>query len=60
MKPIHPTTLFRLSILGPLASREQFKRGELSRAISELAKHCYDIPDANRIYLSEKTIEFCL
>jgi transposase InsO family protein len=57
MHPIHPVALFRLSVLGPLASREQFERGELSRIIKGLAMHPYDIPDSNRSMLSAKTIE---
>lgn len=57
MNPIHPVALFRLSVLGPLASREQFERGELSRIIKGLAAHPYDIPDSNRSMLSAKTIE---
>jgi len=57
MHVIHPIALFRLSVLGPLASREQFERGDLTRIISELARHRYDIPLSKRVYLSEKTIE---
>ncbi len=57
MHSIHPVALFRLSVLGPLASREQFERGELSRIIRALATHHYDIPDSNRSMLSAKTIE---
>lgn len=57
MQAIHPLALFRLSVLGPLASREHFERGDLSRIISELARHRYEIPLSTRVYLSEKTIE---
>ncbi len=57
MRPIHPIALFRLSVLGPLASRERFARGQLKRQISELAKQRYDIPHSRQVYLSEKTIE---
>jgi transposase InsO family protein len=57
MRPIHPIALFRLSVLGPLASRERFERGQLKRQIAELAKQRYDIPNSRQVYLSEKTIE---
>ncbi len=57
MQAIHPLALFRLSVLGPLASREHFERGDLTRIIHELASHRYDIPHSKRVYLSEKTIE---
>lgn len=57
MHSIHSLALFRLSVLGPLASREHFERGDLTRIIRELASHRYDIPLSKRVYLSEKTIE---
>jgi len=57
MHPVHPLALFRLSVLGPLASRERLERGELKRLIKELAKHPYEIPGSKRAYLSEKTIQ---
>lgn len=57
MQPVHPIALFRLSVLGALASRDQFERGELTRIIRELATHTYDIPLANRSMISAKTIE---
>lgn len=57
MQAIHPIALFRLSVLGPLASREQFERGELTRLINELAAQCYDIPGTRRTTLSASTIE---
>ena len=37
MKDLHPMALFRLSVLGPLVSRERLDRGELKRLIRELA-----------------------
>jgi transposase InsO family protein len=55
-KPIHPTALFRLTVLGPLASRGEIKRGEVKRIIRQLATESYKIPDSNRTYLSEETI----
>jgi len=54
---IHPKALFRLSVLGPLASREHLPRGELKRILSGLASQPYAIPGSRRCYLSEKTIE---
>jgi putative transposase len=38
MKEIDPVALFRLSVLGPLASRERLGRGELQQIIRELAR----------------------
>jgi len=57
MQPVHPIALFRLSVLGPLASRERLERGELTRITQELATHPYDIPGANRSMLSARTIQ---
>jgi putative transposase len=53
---LHNTALFRLSVLGPLACRGQFERGELKKIISELAAKTYNIPGAKRVHLSEQTI----
>ena len=55
-KPIHPTALFRLMVLGPLASRTDVKRGEIKAIVQELAAKPYDIPNSRRTYLSEETI----
>ncbi|MGI9215221.1 MAG: hypothetical protein ACR2HS_06260 [Gammaproteobacteria bacterium] len=33
-KPLHPIALFRLTVLGPLASRGQIKRGEIKKNYS--------------------------
>ena len=57
MTDIHPVALFRLSVLGPLASRERLERGELKRLIEELAERSYAIPGAKRTRVSEKTLE---
>ena len=57
MKDIHPKALFRLTVLGPLVSRERLERGELKRLIRELAARDYDIPGSRHSRLSEKTIE---
>jgi putative transposase len=55
-KPIHPMALFRLTVLGPLASRGEIKHGEVKRIIRQLAAESYNIPDSNRTHLSEETI----
>jgi len=55
-KPLHPISLFRLSVLGPLASRGELKRGEIKTIVRELAAKTYNIPGSRRVYLSEKTI----
>jgi len=57
MKEIDPKALFRLSVLGPLVSRERLERGELQQIIRELAQREYAIPGSRRHYLGEKTIE---
>ncbi len=36
--------LFRLTVLGPLASRTQLARGELKKIVGELAAISYRIP----------------
>jgi len=56
-KPLHPEALFRLMVLGPLASRGALKRGEVSAIIRELASKTYEIPDSKRSYLSPETIK---
>ena len=56
-RPLHPDALFRLMVLGPLASRGELKRGEVSTIIRELASKTYDIPDSKRTYLSTETIK---
>ena len=57
MKEIDPKALFRLSVLGPLVSRERLARGELQHLIRELAQREYAIPGSRRHLLGEKTIE---
>jgi putative transposase len=54
---IHPVALFRLSVLGPLASREELERGEIKSLIREVASRTYSIPNSNRIRIAEGTIE---
>ncbi len=48
MKEFNTIALFRLSVLGPLVSRECLARGELQKIIRELASKEYAIPGSNR------------
>lgn len=57
MKDIDSLALFRLSVLGPLVSRERLDRGDLQQIIRELAQREYAIPNSRRRSLGEKTIE---
>jgi transposase InsO family protein len=57
MKEIHPTALFRLTVLGSLISREVLVRGELNRELQRLSEMTYDIPGSSSTQLSPKTIE---
>lgn len=57
MSKIPPIALFRLSVLGPLASREKLERGELKRIIRELAAKSYEIPGSDRNRVTEYAIE---
>ena len=57
MNEVDPKALFRLSVLGPLVSREQLAHGELQQLIRELSAREYAIPGTRRRHLGEKTIE---
>ena len=57
MNEVDATALFRLSVLGPLVSRETLARGELQRLVRELAAREYTIPGSRRRHLGEKTIQ---
>jgi transposase InsO family protein len=57
MNKIHPLALFRLSVLGPLASRSALRRGELKQLLGELAAREYDMPGSGKTRLSEKTLQ---
>jgi transposase InsO family protein len=57
MKQVDPKALFRLSVLGPLVSRERLARGELQQLIRELSAREYAIPGTQRRHLGEKTIQ---
>jgi putative transposase len=55
-KPIHPTALFRLMVLGPLASRTDIERGDIKAIATELASKPYNIPDSKRTFVSKESI----
>jgi putative transposase len=57
MNQIDPKALFRLSVLGPLVSREQLARGELRQLSRELSAREYAIPGTQRRHIGEKTIQ---
>ena len=57
MQEVHPMALFRLAVLGSLASREHLAHGELKQIVRELAATPHSIPGSKRVYLSAKTIE---
>lgn len=54
--PLHPIALFRLSVLGSLASRNNLQHGEIEKIIRDLSTKTYQIPGSNRVYLSQSTI----
>jgi transposase InsO family protein len=57
MRKSERIALFRLSVLGPLVSRQQIERGELKLLIREIASRDYDIPYTDKSRIAEKTIE---
>ena len=57
MSQIDSKALFRLSVLGPVVSRERLDRGELQQLIRELAQREYAIPGSERRRVGEKTIQ---
>jgi len=57
MKGIHPTAIFRLSVLGQLASRDRLEKGELKKIVRSLASQTYNIPNSQKVLISEATIE---
>lgn len=54
---ISEMALFRLSVLGELASREHLERGELKKIIKELANKSYKIPNSKHTKLSQQSIK---
>ncbi|KND54924.1 hypothetical protein BPUN_3668 [Candidatus Paraburkholderia kirkii] len=57
MNDIDPKALFRLSVLGPLVSRERLSRGELQQIVRQLAQQEYAISGSRRRHISEKTLQ---
>ena len=57
MNQIDSKALFRLSVLGPVVSRERLARGELQQLIRALAQREYAIPGTQRRHIGEKTIQ---
>jgi putative transposase len=57
MKPIHPTALFRLTVLGSLATCERLERGELKQEIDRISAQRHKRPDGKVVRLSPKTIQ---
>jgi putative transposase len=57
MKDIDPKALFKLTVLGPLISRERLERGELQQLMREAAQREYAIPGTQRRRISHKTIQ---
>jgi transposase InsO family protein len=57
MNDIDPVALFRLSVLGPIVSRERLERGELQLLLRELALKEYAIPGSRRRHISERTLQ---
>jgi len=49
--------MFRMSVLGPLISRDKLETGELSRILTDLSSKTYDIPNSKNKYISQRTIE---
>nr|WP_256990765.1 helix-turn-helix domain-containing protein [Burkholderia sp. HI2714] len=57
MHDIDPMALFRLSVLGPIVSRERLERGELLQLLRQLARQEYAIPGTRRRHISERTLQ---
>lgn len=57
MREVDALALFRLSVLGPLVSRERLERGELQQLIGELSEREYAIPGSKRRHVGAKTIQ---
>ena len=53
---VHPIALFRLSVLGMLASRNNLQHGEIKKIVGDLAANTFQIPGTKRTYLSVQTI----
>ncbi|UIF87995.1 DDE-type integrase/transposase/recombinase [Cupriavidus necator] len=57
MNNIDPVALFRLSVLGPIVSRERLERGELQLLLRQLALQEYAIPGSRRRHIGERTLQ---
>jgi len=57
MKKTERIAIFRLSVLGPLVSRQHIERGELKKLIQNIASRDYAIPYTDKTRIAEKTIE---
>jgi len=57
MKKTERIAIFRLSVLGPLVSRQHIERGELKKLIRDIASRDYAIPYTDKTRIAEKTIE---
>lgn len=56
-KQIEPQTLFRISVLGPLVSRDKLAHGELKQLCQTIAGQTHRLPNGDVVQLSAKTIE---
>ena len=56
-KQLNPMALFRLTVIGPLVSRDRLAKGELKSLIRMIAKQTYQIPNKKQNQISAKTIE---
>lgn len=57
MKVISQKALARLTIIGPLASRDQLEKGELKRLIQEISTKTYHLPGSKRVHVDASTVE---
>ena len=57
MNKINPIAMFRMTVLGPLISRDKLEPGELNKILTELSSKTYDIPNSKNKYISKRTIE---
>ncbi|KWZ58756.1 hypothetical protein WK57_16875 [Burkholderia ubonensis] len=57
MRDIDPMASFRLSVLGPIVSRERLERGELLQLLRQLTLREYAIPGSRRRHISERTLQ---
>lgn len=53
MQTIHPMALLRLSVLGPLASRDRLEHGDLHRLLVQLSKQTDSAPNGTTTRIAE-------